>query len=279
MGNRHNRFTKYGIVALAGIAVLGWVREPEKHQPSGSSVSATYPTGSLESRSTFYPPSAVGGVAGTELPGDNPGSDASVASPPTIEPTRRSPIAVDQRPSAVAETPVQAPVNSGRHEGPQPVEDGVVTRSRDPRQERPEVSGETERVVLRSERPNDDGAPMPRVDRSDDTRAQTAPVVGKKERSTARSAAIIVGTAVAGAAIGAATGRGKGAAIGAISGIAGGYVYDRMTRRTGVTVGGPGVIDKDSNAPSDADQRRDYQRYDGGPSLARQFGTPTFNGR
>ena len=72
MGNRHDRLTKFGIVALAGIAVLGWVREPEKHQSSGSSVSATSPNGSAESRSTFYHPSAVAGVAGiNELPGDN----------------------------------------------------------------------------------------------------------------------------------------------------------------------------------------------------------------
>ena len=136
----------------------------------------------------------------------------------------------------------------------------------------------TERATRRSEQPQDNGAPMPRVDRTDDTRAQTQPVVGKKERSTARSAAIIVGTAVAGAAIGAAAGGGKGAAIGAISGSAGGYVYDRMTRRIGIAAGTPSVIDKDSNSPSD-DQLGDYYRYDREPSLSRRFGTPNFNGR
>lgn len=287
MGNRHDRLTKYGIVALAGIAVLGWVREPEKHQSPGSSVSATSPAGSAESRSTFYPPSGVAGVAGIdELPADNPAfvhatdtareTDSPVAYAPTVERMKRSPIEVDQRTSAVVKTPAQAPVNSGRHEAPQAIEDGV-TRSREPQQEPSEDRQASERRVPPSERPQD-GALTPRADRSDDTRAQTQPVVVKKERSTARSAAIILGTAVAGAAIGAATGGGKGAAIGAVSGSAGGYVYDRMTRHNSVA-GVPSVIDKDSGSPSDADQQGDYKRYDRGPSLARRFGTPNFNGR
>jgi hypothetical protein len=283
MGNRHDRLTKYGIVALAGIAVLGWVREPEKHRPSGSSVSATSPASSAESRSTFYPPSGVAGVAGIdELPADNPRSvhatdtvretDSPVASVPTGERMKRSPIEVDQRTSAVVKTPAQAPVNSGRHEGTQAIEDGV-TRSREPRQEPSENRQASERRV-----PPSDGALTPRAAPSDDTRVQTQPVMVKKQRSTARSAAIILGTAVAGAAIGAATGGGKGAAIGAVSGSAGGYVYDRMTRHNSVA-GVPNAIDKDSDSPSDADQQGDYKRYDRGPSLARRFGTPNFNGR
>ncbi|MBI1896828.1 MAG: hypothetical protein HYS04_09895 [Acidobacteria bacterium] len=55
--------------------------------------------------------------------------------------------------------------------------------------------------------------------------------VTTKERSTGKSVAIVAGSAAAGAAIGAAAGGGKGAAIGALAGGAGGYVYDRMTRR------------------------------------------------
>ena len=201
--------------------------------------------------------------------------DAPVASTPTIERMAPGPVEVAQRTSGVVKTPAQTPVDSGRHEGPHAIENVGDTRSREPRQEGSEM---TERAARRSERPQDNGAPMPRVDRTDDTRTQTQPVVGKKERSTARSAAIIVGTAVAGAAIGAAAGGGKGAAIGAISGSAGGYVYDRMTRRIGIVAGAPSVIDKDSNSPSD-DQQGDYHRYDRGPSLSRRFGTPNFNGR
>jgi hypothetical protein len=57
-----------------------------------------------------------------------------------------------------------------------------------------------------------------------------APRSYTKRRSTAKSAAIIGGSAAAGAAVGAMAGGGKGAAIGAVAGGAGGYVYDRATR-------------------------------------------------
>jgi|SRR5215510_12751804 len=49
------------------------------------------------------------------------------------------------------------------------------------------------------------------------------------QRSTAKSAVIVAGSAGAGAAIGALAGGGKGAAIGAISGGVAGFIYDRMT--------------------------------------------------
>jgi hypothetical protein len=62
------------------------------------------------------------------------------------------------------------------------------------------------------------------------TERAATPVVAKKQRSTAKSAAIIAGSAGAGAAVGGLAGGGKGAAIGAIAGGAGGYVYDRATR-------------------------------------------------
>jgi hypothetical protein len=48
-------------------------------------------------------------------------------------------------------------------------------------------------------------------------------------RSTAKSVAIVAGSAGAGAAIGALAGGGKGAAIGAISGGLGGFIFDRLT--------------------------------------------------
>jgi hypothetical protein len=49
------------------------------------------------------------------------------------------------------------------------------------------------------------------------------------QRSTAKSAAIVAGSAGAGAAIGALAGGGKGAAIGALSGGVAGFIYDRLT--------------------------------------------------
>jgi hypothetical protein len=57
-----------------------------------------------------------------------------------------------------------------------------------------------------------------------------APAI-QKERSTAKSAAIVAGSAGVGAAVGAIAGGGKGAAIGAISGGAAGFVYDRLTHK------------------------------------------------
>jgi hypothetical protein len=48
-------------------------------------------------------------------------------------------------------------------------------------------------------------------------------------RSTAKSAAIVAGSAGVGAAIGGIAGGGKGAGIGALAGGAGGFIYDRLT--------------------------------------------------
>ena len=179
----------------------------------------------------------------------------------TTEHIERAALGTDQQTSTRKRAP--APTNDGRHEGPTAVEAGAATRSEEPRQERPLEPEVTDRAV-RNERPQDNGAV--------NSGGQTQPMVGKKERSTARSAAIIVGAAAAGAAIGAASGGGKGAAIGAISGGAGGYVYDRMTRRKAVP-----AMPTITNSHSDTDQSADGPRYDRAPSLALRFGTPTFN--
>lgn len=76
------------------------------------------------------------------------------------------------------------------------------------------------------------GATMPQRHVEDAPRVVRAshrePVV-TKQRSRAKSVAIVAGGAGAGAAIGAAVGGGKGAAIGAVSGGTAGLVYDRMT--------------------------------------------------
>ena len=61
------------------------------------------------------------------------------------------------------------------------------------------------------------------------TRARVAPTTARKKRSTAKSVAIVAGSAGTGAAIGALAGGGKGAGIGALAGGAAGFVYDRLT--------------------------------------------------
>ncbi len=61
------------------------------------------------------------------------------------------------------------------------------------------------------------------------TRAAAAPRVIRRKRSTAKSVAIVAGSAGTGAAIGALAGGGKGAGIGALAGGAAGFVYDRLT--------------------------------------------------
>ena len=142
-----------------------------------------------------------------------------------------------------------------------------MSRSREPQKEAPEEPRTIKDPVTISE---------PRSSRRDDVLAKNQPAVAKKERSTARSAALIVGAAAAGAAIGAAAGGGKGAAIGAVTGGAGGYVYDRMTHRHGV-LDPSSTIDKGNGSHSDADQRTDSDKYDREPSIARRFGTPRFN--
>lgn len=263
MRNRHDRLTKCGIVALAGIAVLGWVREPEKHHFSESTIDATAAVGYSQSRATFVRPSAVTSVMGMAQPladthanGRTHDASSPVATPPMV---------IGRIPQRGAE----APVVISKKETPQALGDEVVNRSRKPREERWEDRRASTQPVPPPEEPEvaPKSTPVPRAERRDDTDAQTRPVVDKKNRSTARSAAIIIGTTVAGAAIGAAAGGGKGAAIGAITGSAGGYVYDRMTRRNG-TASSSGVL-------SDIDQ----QGQDHEPSLARRFGTPGFSGR
>jgi hypothetical protein len=142
-----------------------------------------------------------------------------------------------------------------------------VPRVDDPRDEvrspMPRVETETPEPEL--QQPTPDRAPK---DVAADTQTgQSQPATRAKKRSTTQSAAIIAGVAAAGAAIGGVTGGSKGAVIGAITGGAGGYVYDRMTRRRDISNTTPG-----SSPLSD-----DNQAYDRAP-LAHRFGTPGFTG-
>ena len=84
-----------------------------------------------------------------------------------------------------------------------------------------------------------------------------------EKRSTAKSAAIIGGSAAAGAAIGGLAGGGKGAAIGALSGGAAGTVYDRMTHKKRVPADEAdnyGYADRNRTRDYDYDDDREYRR-------------------
>jgi hypothetical protein len=188
-----DRLTTIGIAALAGVAILGWIREPEKHQlPERSE------------RTTFQPPlDTIGPPVIRELPGD------------AVETERPAPrvrlLALSEHPTrqdtpAATLPPQTAPVEHDdrtRTRAEQRREDQIRTRADDGEEE--------DQAVL-----------TPTV--------ASAPVARQKDRSVGRSAAIIAGAAAAGAAVGGLSGGGKGAVIGAIAGGGGGYVYDRMTR-------------------------------------------------
>lgn len=145
-----------------------------------------------------------------------------------------------------------------------PMEREPVEQASEPGQSRPELA----------RRPSE--AADAEVSVRDNSRQ---PVVRPRERSAGQRVAIIAGAAAAGAAIGGLAGGGKGAAIGAVTGGAGGYVYDRMTRRDSDQNGGQGSVRSDT-VPSDS-RREDEPEAEYVPSgrlnLARQFGTPRFN--
>jgi hypothetical protein len=192
----------------------------------------------------------------------NAGSAPESASFATVlQPEEPGSLKGDQQTSAVRRTRERALEMSGLHEGVQAARDVAVNRSPDLPKEASEDPEPIERAVGHVDHPQDDVVIAG---------GRTQPVLGKKDRSTGRSAAIIVGAAAAGAAIGAASGGRKGAAIGAISAGAGGYVYDRMTRRKGVA----GVP---TGTNSGADRQVDESKHDNTSSLGRRFGTPTFN--
>jgi hypothetical protein len=250
MSNRHD-LTKYGIVALAAFGILGWVREPERHG------SIDTPTEVSPARYTIVPEddSANPEVDQEQQSYAEPADAAPVERAVTRQPRQQLRSQPERQlrqdapakpvvkiPVVKAEAPVAAPVTvsqeSGRHGGV----DQARTRPETVRDSEPQPIREA--TVIRPDR----STPSVVTPRQDD------------QRSRRRSTVIMAGAGAAGAAIGAATGGGKGAVIGAISGVAGGYVYDRMSRGSYRNGGGSG-------------QPNDIASTD----LANRFGTPAFN--
>jgi hypothetical protein len=271
--------TKYGIVALAGIAILGWIREPERH---GSRDLILH--GSAQPRATFSPPPGApdGGISVTGAPAPDYATDYTTEAQTSLEsrPVPVIPSGVQsgsghaKRPPAVTKTPEPVAANGGRYEAVEMHEHGSETRSREPDGARDAST----RAVESPSKTGDDGQlKTERSQTASDTTARSqTQSAHTKQRSTARSAAIIAGSAAAGAAIGGITAGGKGVAIGAVSGGAGGYIYDRITRPKSTSVPGMGA-GSDSGRRSDA---ADYMEAEDAetrrPSLARRFGSPAF---
>jgi len=233
-------------VVLAAVALLGWVREPEKDR---------FPE--KANRTTFQiPQDTYGPPVVRALPGD--------AEPLTAEPNR-----LPRRTQAR-----KARGHSTGYKIAEPAESGE--RGRQDTSDRDTRAADTpqipeERVETREPQP--DLRTRPEEDsRADRRNEQTLPTVLAKDSSKRRSALLIAGAAAAGTAIGGLSGGGKGAAIGAITGGAGGYVYDRMTRRRSAS---PDITYRDPSRSPESFEERSYSS----PTLARQFGTPGFAGR
>jgi hypothetical protein len=208
MRNAHDRIAKLGIIGLAGIAILGWVRQPEIHiQPVPAAERAVFqpPHKTLESKKV--PESQ--GIEKHRETNETP----AIKMQPRPVPVKRAPI---QR-SSVAAPPEREPVLE-------------ATRQESSRHEFPQSDREAEQI--RGREPELTPQPRPKEDIRDTASTHAPdPIVQNTKRSGTRSIAIIAGAAAAGAAIGGIAGHGKGAAIGAAAGAASGYVYDRMSRR------------------------------------------------
>jgi hypothetical protein len=201
-----------GISALAVVAFLGAFRDPGTTSGRVIPVQATI-GGPIAANS---PAETVADDRLVELPGDGAISRAI------------------ERPRAWTDIPVQRPVRrapvavqpSGRRSA------APVERTRDSQEpvSRDEAEREESSTVAR-DRVEEHGEERAGLGEPAEDRSAPPPAAAIRKRSGTNSAAIIAGTAAAGAAIGGLTGGGKGAAIGAITGAAGGYVYDRMSRR------------------------------------------------
>lgn len=239
VANAHNRLTKYGIAGLAGIALLGWIREPERHfGPTEAAGRATF---------EYRPAAPVTEAPATEFSGN------AVPVETTRPAYESSPVLEEPRPASPA--PVER-----RYERHRAASGPVVRQQQPARTQRPQVTPQpTQEPKRRAELPAHPDArerssrhdfpenrqPEDRIEQAEVRRAEpvidhsttSSTVVRPSDRQrTGRQTAMIIGGATAaGAVIGAISGGGKGAAIGAITAGAGGYVYDRMTRNRGAS--------------------------------------------
>jgi hypothetical protein len=273
MRNAQDRIAKLGIIGLAGIAILGWVRQPEVHTQSQPGARAVF-----QAPQDISPPKTVTRpVPAFPQPDDRPAA--------TTEPSSRRDGRTETPPmrnqSVVTAPAAQHPVfetvraENSRHEVPTPdaqaerTRSGESQRSREPQDN--DTASQSSPAAEAAEPPSQARPAQPSPDLAANRAPQ--PIVQDTKPSGTRSVAIIGGAAAAGAAIGAIAGHGKGAAIGAAAGAASGYVYDRMSRRNSPNL---------SNNPNLPNSPSDQDRADTPPSSrplmgARRIGTPYFN--
>lgn len=210
MDNRKSA-TSIGIAALAVIAALGWIRQPQPASaPEGVSRAVYGEPAPMQTYSDIVP-AELGPVEATP--------PAAPYRARRLEPRPSEPTRAESGRHEVASTPAEPEL---RRRPTEPVHAPVENQPADANE------GEPYKPEIRDRAP--------------------APVVAQKRgRTTKERALIIGGSAAAGAAIGAVAGGGKGAAIGAIAGGAGGYIYDRVTGRTDDSVAQSQTRDRDAN--------------------------------
>ena len=254
MKTTKDRVTAAGIAALAGVAFLGWVRQPQ----AVDRVSDDLPRATYQAPAPAADQSSVPASPGTAVAAPAPVTTQDVpeysvaaepAQPRTSRPARKASPAVRERPQPAtvksrsgvdarhvegprADAPVPAPV--------EPVREHVTPEA--PRAERAEAPR-----VHETPHANQEERELRADNRSADRHdVRPAVVVRQPRRSGKKSAMIIGGGAAAGAVIGAASGGGRGAAMGAAAGGVGGWIYDRLTRRKRDTTMDNGGIYRES---------------------------------
>jgi hypothetical protein len=258
MRTQKDRLSAIGIVALAAIAVLGWIRQPvaiETREQRGP-LTLDELTVTRKSRTAEIPETM------TTLPRwhdtRDEGSSIRISEP-------QGSLGRSASQSAAAVTAVPRAKTAAKAAQTSPRERAKLAEPIRPDRGRPNLrdpdspADREQRTVTRDRREDveDLGKPSP-------SGVSSTP---SSKNSKMRTVAIIAGSTAAGAVIGGLTGGGKGAAIGAGVGAAGGYIYDRVRR--------DGDDSYNQNGGSTSTHGSGQPEND----LVSRYGSPSFLGR